>query len=460
MKKKLCILIVFILVLSSISNVALAQELEKEKFSEDIEFMKDVIDFVLSQYQYDVDQQDIIKGLYNGFFDVLDDYSVYYTPSEYKSLITNTAGEFVGIGVQISDVNGKIVVVTPLSNSPAIEAGILSGDIIKYVDGKDITGLTSAAASETLIKGKEDTKVTIGVVRDGKNLSFDLIRRKIITSSVSKDILENNIGYLKVTEFSENTAKLVEKELSYFDENSVNKIIIDLRNNGGGTLDAAVDMLNLFVTKGPVVYVDFKAGKEKVYSSKLEEQKYEIALLINGGSASATEIFAGAVKYKKEGTIIGTQSFGKGIVQSLYQLKNDYGVKFTTAEYFSVDKIPVHKIGITPDIIVENPTINFDKYPKFSKEKKSNINDVNLDVLSAEMILETLGYNVNTPDGVYDLISFEEIKKFQSDNNLYPYGKIDITTQNTLYTALTNHASNNLEDLQLKTAIEVLKQSK
>lgn len=457
MKRKFCILFVIILLISSISNVSFAQELDKEKFDLNIEFMKDVIDFVLSQYQYDVDQEDIINGLYNGFFNTLDDYSIYYTPNEYKSFVTNTAGEFVGIGVQIVDVNGKIVVVTPLSDSPAIEAGIIPGDIIKYVNGKDITGLTGAAASETLIKGQEGTTVTIGIVRDGKDISFDLIRRKIVTSSVTKDILDNNIGYLKVTEFAENTAELVEKELSYFDENDVNKIVIDLRNNGGGTLDSAVDMLNLFVTKGPVLYLNSKTGKETVYSSNLEKQKYEIALLINGGSASATEIFAGAVKYKKEGTIVGTQSFGKGIVQSLYHLKNDSGVKFTTAEYFSVNKTPVHKIGITPDIIVENPTINFDKYPRFSKEKKSNLGDVNLDILSAEMILETLGYQVNTPDGVYDLTSFEQIIKFQSDNNLYPYGKIDITTQNTLYTTLTNYASNNIEDLQLKTAVEILK---
>jgi len=457
MKKKICVLLVLMMLISSISINVYAQELDEEKLDSDVEFMKNVIGFVLSQYQYEVDQDDLMNGLYDGFFGVLDDYSVYYTPEDYQSLISNTAGEFVGIGIQIVDVDGQIVVLTPLPDSPAIEAGIKSGDIIKYVDDLDVTGYTGAEAANNLIKGKEGTHVKIGVIRDGKNLSFDLIRRTIVTSTVEGEIMDNGMGYLKVTEFSDNTTNLVKDQLSTFDENNVKKIVIDLRNNGGGTLNAAVDMLELFVTEGPVVYVDYATGKEDIYSSTLKEQKYEIALLINGGSASATEIFAGAVKYKDEGIILGTQSFGKGIVQTLYQLKDGSGVKFTTAEYFSVNKTPVHKIGITPDIIIENPTVDLTKYPKFSNEKKANLGDVSLDVLTAEMILKTIGYNVNEPDGVYDKTSYEQIQKFQSDNNLFAYGVIDIKTQNTLYAALSSYATNNVDDLQLKAAIEALK---
>jgi carboxyl-terminal processing protease len=457
MKKKICIFLVLMMIITSISASAFAQELDSEKFDQDVDFMKDVIGFVLSQYQYEVDQDDIMNGLYEGFFDVLDDYSVYYTPDDYQSLISDTAGEFVGIGVQIMESNNNIVVLTPLPNSPAIEAGIKAGDIIKYVDGVDITGFNINETANNLIKGEEGTTVKIGVVRDGKDLSFDIIRKTIVTSTVEGKIMDDNVGYLKFTEFSDNTTELVKKELSNFDENNVEKIVIDLRNNGGGTLNSAVNLLNLFVTEGPVVYVDYATGKEDIYSSELKEQKYEIALLINGGSASATEIFAGAVKYKHEGVVIGTQSFGKGIVQSLYKLTDDAGVKFTTAEYFSVDRTPVHKIGITPDIIVENPSIDLTKYPTFSKEDKPTLGSVSLDVLSAEMILQTIGYDVDTPDGVYDKTTFEQIQKFQNDNNLYAYGTIDITTQDTLYAALIIYATNGLEDLQLKTAIDSLK---
>lgn len=454
-KRKISFIITIVLVFTLLTSTAFAAEINKEKFDTDVDFMKEVIYFVLDSYQYEVSQDEVLNGLYDGFFNILDDYSTYYTPQEYQSMISDTAGEFTGIGVQIIDSNGQIVVVTPLPNSPAIEAGFKAGDIIKYVDGNDITGSTASQAS-VLIRGKEGTKVKIGIVRGDENLEFELIRRTILTSSVEGKIMDNNIGYLKVTDFSDNTVRLVKKELAKFDENNVKKIVIDMRNNGGGTLNSAVDMLNLFVTEGPVLYVDYATGDEDIYESSLKEQKYEIAVLINEGSASATEIFAGAVKYKNEGVIVGTKSFGKGVVQTLYPLIDDSGVKFTTAEYFSVDRTPVHKIGIAPDIEVKNEEINISKYPVFSKENKPVLNTVSLDVLAAEMILDTLGYDVNQPDGVYDQKSFDQMLKFQKDNFLFAYGTIDITTQNTLYNALVKHAEGNIEDLQLKTAVEAL----
>ena len=455
MKRKICLILAVAMMIFSMQTAAFATELDQEQFDQDIDFMKKVISFVLEKYQYEVTQDEVMNGLYDGFFNILDDYSVYYTPKEYKAMLEDTAGEFSGIGVQIIDSNGHVMVLTPLPDSPAIEAGMKAGDIIKYVDGKDITGLNVNEAS-MLIRGEEGTKVVIGVVRGGQNLNFELTRRTIVTSSVEGNIMANNIGYLKVTEFSDNTVQFVKNELSEFDKNDVKKIVIDMRNNGGGTLDSAVDMLNLFVTEGEVLYVDYSTGKEEVYSSELDEQKYEIAVLINDGSASATEIFAGAVKYKNEGIIVGTQSFGKGIVQSLYPLVDGSGVKFTTAEYFSVDRIPVHKIGITPDIIVENEKIDLDKYPSFSNKNKPVLGNVSLDVLSAEMILETLGYTVEEPDGVYDQESFEQIMKFQQDNYLFSYGTIDFATQKALYSSLVNHTNDSIVDLQLEAAVKSL----
>jgi carboxyl-terminal processing protease len=417
--------------------------------------MKNIISLVINNYQYEVDQDQVMNGLYDGFFSVLDEYSVYYTPEEYQEILEESAGKFIGIGVEITESNGQIIVVTPLPESPALEAGIKSRDIIKYVDGADITGLTASQAT-LLIKGKEGTPVKIGVIRGKETLSFDIVRKPIVTSIVDGKILENNIGYLRVTNFYDNTVELVKKELAEFDKQNVKKIVIDVRNNGGGSLQSAVDMLNLFVTEGPIVYVDYATGKEEVFESKLKEQKYKIAVLINEGSASATEIFAGAVKYKNEGVIVGTKSFGKGIVQSVYSLVDGSGIKFTTAEYFSVNKTPVHKIGITPDIIVENERIDISKYPEFSKTNKPGLGNVSLDVLSAEMILHSLGYDVDEPDGVYDKKTFEQVIKFQNDNFLFPYGTIDIATQNTLYNALVNHSLENIDDLQLKAAVKAL----
>ncbi|NLJ59262.1 MAG: PDZ domain-containing protein [Tissierellia bacterium] len=453
MKRKISLFLVIIMLLSS--TTAWAIEINDEKFDQDLDFMKRVISFVLDNYQYEVSQEEIMEGLYKGFFNVLDEYSIYYSPEEYDALLEDTAGEFSGIGVQIIDINGQVVVVTPLTGSPAIEAGIKPGDIITHVDGYDIRGVTVHQAS-LLIRGQEGTAVKIGIKRGQENLNFELIRSKVVISNVESEILENNIGYLKVTSFSDNTPELVKEELAKFDENNVSKILIDMRNNGGGTLKSAVELLNLFVTEGPVVYVKYANGKEDIFESTLKEQKYEIAVLINEGSASATEIFAGAVKYKNEGIIVGSKSFGKGVVQSLYPLIDGSGVKFTTAEYFSVDRIPVHKIGISPDIEIENEKVDISNFPKFSREEKHDLGSVSLDVLTAEMILKELGYEVNEPDGVYDMLSFDQVMKFQEDNFLYPYGRIDIATQDALYSALLKHVENEIEDLQLKAALETL----
>ena len=455
MKRKISLFIAVLMIVFSFTS-AWAFEIDDDKFSQDVEFMKKVIYFVLDKYQYEVDQEDIMNGLYEGFFSVLDDYSTYYTPKEYEALLEDTAGEFSGIGVQIMDINGQVVVLTPLPGSPAIKAGIKAGDIIKTVDGYDITGATSSQTS-LLIRGEEGTSVKIGVIRGNETLTFELIRSSIVINSVEAKLLEDNIGYLKVTSFSDNTAELVKKELMMFDANNVERLVIDMRNNAGGTLQSAVELLNLFVTEGPLVYVKYATGKEDIYESRLKDQKYEIVVLINEGSASATEIFAGAVKYKNEGIIIGTNSYGKGVVQSLYHLTDGSGVKFTTAEYFSVDRIPVHKVGINPDILVENKINDISKYPAFSNENKPELGNVSLDVLSAEMILMELGYEVNQADGVYDILSFEQVKKFQEDNLLYSYGTIDFATQDAMYNALIKHMKNNEDDLQLKAAIEALK---
>lgn len=414
-----------------------------------------IILYLLEKYPNDVSDEDLLYSINKGFFIALDEYSVYYTPDQYEALVNDTAGQFVGIGVQIMEENGEIVVLSPLPESPAIKAGILPKDIIKYVDSVDISNFTTGEAS-SLIKGEPGTIVKIGIIRDGSLLTFEIERNTIVTSTVKGEILDNNIGYLKVSEFADNTVNKVKEQLEIFDNNNIKKIILDLRSNGGGTLKSAIDMLNLFVTKGPILYVDYKSEGEQIYYSELEEKKYDLAVLINDGSASATEVFTGAVKYKNEGIIIGTNSFGKGIVQTLYELVDNSAVKFTTAEYFSIDRTPVHKVGISPDILIENPKADLSDYPEFSKEIKPNLGDVSQDVLTAKIMLNDLGYNIDNINSAYDEQSFEQVMKFQSDNNLYPYGVIDISTQNAIYSSLVLSLEEKLEDAQLNKAIEYL----
>lgn len=465
--RKIALLLVFLLAFSSISLCAYGEEktadvetekTEEELFQEKIDFLERVIGFVLSKYEYDVDYDKIIDGLYDGFFSVLDDYSIHYTSDEYNKFDTDLSGEFIGIGIHMVQRNGQIVVISPLQGTPALEAGIKPNDIIVSVDGTNVVGYTTGQASK-LIKGEKGTSVKIGIKRDGEVLYFDIVRDTIVLSSVSSKVLENNKGYLKISQFNHNTCELVKEELKKFDELNVTDIVIDLRNNPGGSLDEVVDVLNLFVPKGDLVYVKKPDNKEEIHRSKLNEAKYNIAVLVNGGSASASEVFAGAVQDRDAGKIIGTKTYGKGVVQTLYPLKNGHAVKFTTAEYFTPNRNKVQGIGITPDIIVKNKTgestIDLSEYPELKKTRKPSVGVVGLDVLGAEMILHTLGYEVNEPDGIFDEKTFEELAKFQKDNGLSSYGILDFITQDALTVALNDFAKPNVEDLQLKEALKL-----
>ena len=463
MKKQLrkitCLFLAITMLLSASFNIY-ADELDSEKFNNDIDFLKLVIEFVNENYQYDINQEDIINALYNGFFGILDDYSVYYTKEQYQEFASEMSGSFGGIGVQITQEKDKLIVTMPLPGTPALKAGIKTGDEIISVNGQSVVGFTTTQASK-LIRGDVGTTVKIGIKRGDTELFFNIKREIVVVSSVESEILDNKIGYLKITEFNENTTEQVEEVLNNFDENNVSKIILDVRNNPGGSLATVIDILNFFVPEGPLLYVNYKAYGEEVYESTLAKQKYNICVLVNENSASASEIFAGAIQDRGVGKIIGTTTYGKGVVQSLVPLKNEAAIKFTTAEYFTPNKNRVQGVGITPDIVIENKIgqskVDLSTYPELKKDRKPTLNTVGLDVLGAEMILETLGYKVDTPDGILDKVTFEQIKLFQKNNNLYAYGILDYSTQDALTSALILYAAPETEDTQLKKAIEILK---
>lgn len=458
-KKILSLMLIVIMVISSPFSVY-AAELDVDKLDEDIELLKLVIQDINKLYQYDINQDDIIKALYDGFFSILDDYSVIYTKEEYQSFDEHISGEFGGIGVQITVEKDKLIISSPLPNTPAIKAGIKAGDEIIAVNGQSVVGFTTTQASK-LIKGDIGTVVNIEIKRGDTKLSFNIKRDKIVVSSVESKILDNNIGYLKITDFNENTTEQVEEALINFDKNKIAKIILDVRDNPGGLLNVAIDILNLFVPKGPLLYVNYKSSGEKVFESTLEKQKYKVCVLVNEYSASASEIFAGAIQDRGVGKIIGTTTYGKGVVQGLFTIPNGFNIKLTIAEYFTANRNKVQGLGIKPNIVVENKIgqakIDLSTYPELKKDRKPTLNTIGLDVLGAEMILKTLGYKVNEPDGILDAVTFEQIKLFQKNNNLHSYGVLDFATQDALSSAIKLFAAPETEDLQLKKAIEIMK---
>lgn len=436
------------------------------ELDEQIEYLKNIIRTIQSQYVHEVDTEQLIEGAIKGMFDQLDQYSNYYNTEEFSELFESVSGDYSGIGAYISKEEEYITIVTPIEGSPAQEAGLKSGDKLLTVDGTDIKGFTTDQAIN-LIKGESGTSVRLGVKRERESeiLYFDITRAVIEINPVSYKVIEGDIGYIRVTQFNSHTVDNMNKALNFMDEKGVDKLVIDLRNNPGGYLDQVIDMLKNFVpNKSPIVHINYGKDNVQTYTSTLEEQKYEVAVLVNEGSASASEIFAGAIQDTDAGKIIGTTSYGKGTVQTMYAQYLDSGragMKITVAEYLTPKMRSINGKGIIPDIIVENSLpetkIDLEDIGDFRKKGKFCLNDVSLDVLTAEQILTILGYEINEPDGVMDEISFEAIKDFQGSRGLFSYGVLDFTTQDSLDKALEDYLIENTEDKQLNTAIDFLK---
>ena len=303
-------------------------------------------------FYQEVSEDDLIDGALKGLFEGLDDpYSQYYTADEFESLKEQTSGSFVGIGVYIgvSSENNKITIISPIEGSPAEQVGIKSGDIVVKVDGESIESKTVDEVIKQ-IKGKENTKVNLTVEREGKELSFDITRQTIVTKSVSNEVKNNDIGYLRITSFDEHTYDEFKENLSELESKGIKGLVIDLRDNPGGLLDVCVDIADDLIGKGTIVYTKDNSGNEEYYKSDANELDMPIAVLINGGSASASEILTAALVENGKAIAIGETSFGKGLVQSVKGLKDGTGYKLTTAQYFTPNGDYINGKGITPKI--------------------------------------------------------------------------------------------------------------
>jgi len=307
-------------------------------------------------YLNDIDDISFTDGIYKGFIDSLGDpYSTYFTEEEYKALLESSSGIYCGIGASVNqDVKtGIITIVKPFNDSPAYKAGLLPGDIIVKVDDEEVTGLDLSEVVSR-IKGIEGTTVKVSVVRDGETLDFNITRQKIENPTVEYKMLDNKIGYIIISEFDDVTVDQFKKAVDDLESQGMKSLIVDVRNNPGGLLDAVVNVLDRLLPPGLVVYTQDKYNNRETEMAK-DDQKIEVpmAVLINGNSASASEIFAGTLQDYKVATIIGTTSFGKGIVQKVIPLTDGTAVKLTVSKYYTPKGRNIHGTGIVPDIEVE-----------------------------------------------------------------------------------------------------------
>lgn len=327
---------------------------EKENIIQEIFEVKDYID---KFFYEDTDDETLVTSALKGLVDGLnDDYAAYMTPEEYEQSVISSQGSLTGIGITVIQNNEKkIEIVSVTENSPASKYDIKKGDILTAVNGIDAENVEYDNLIG-LVRGKEGTDVTITLDRNGKKLEYTITREKIDTITVTYDMLENNIAYIKITGFKETTVEQYEKALDNALENDAQGIIFDLRDNGGGLLTSCSACLDPLLPEGVVATAEFKNGKtEVICESDKNELKLPMAVLVNENTASAAELFASALRDFDKAKLIGTKTFGKGIMQNTVELKNGGGLKLTVATYKTAKSDCYHKVGLLPDYEVELP---------------------------------------------------------------------------------------------------------
>ncbi|MEJ2699739.1 MAG: S41 family peptidase [Desulfuromonadales bacterium] len=344
----------------SIGRDSHPQEAEATQQYQELQLFTDVLSIVRKSYVEEVPMKKLIYGAINGMLSSLDPHSGFMPPDMYREMKIDTQGEFGGLGIEITIRDGVLTIVSPIEDTPAYRAGLQAGDQILKIEDRYTKDMGIMDAVK-LMRGPKGSKVTITVMRDGfeKPRQFTLEREIIKIKSIKAKTLQDGYGYVRITQFQERTADDLHAALSELHKEnggSLKGLILDLRNNPGGLLDQAVKVSDTFLAKGLIVYTEGREeGSNMKFTahSKGTEPPYPMVVLINGGSASASEIVAGALKDHKRALILGTQSFGKGSVQTIIPLSDDSGLRLTTARYFTPNGISIQAKGITPDIVVQ-----------------------------------------------------------------------------------------------------------
>ena len=365
MKKNL---LIFILYFYFSSTVVFS----KNSLYEKIDLFGEVLENIQKDYVDEVDQSDMMDSAINGVLQSLDPYSAYMSPELFKEMQTDTRGEFGGLGIEIGMEAGVVKVISPIDDTPAAKAGIKAGDYIVKIGNEQVQGKSLLEAVK-LMRGPVGTSIDLTIRRKNvkKPLEFKIVRKIIEVQSVSSKIIgdEKNLGYIRLKSFNENSDKQFLKSLKEFEKKSkIKGYVFDLRNNPGGLLTKAINITDFFLDEGEIVSTKGRQISEtrKFFARKGDEAKGKpIVVLINYGSASAAEIFAGALKDHKRAIILGENSYGKGSVQSIIPLRNGGGIRLTISKYYLPSGKSISEVGVTPDIIIEEEgedfTINTEK---------------------------------------------------------------------------------------------------
>lgn len=435
---------------------------DSDSQNQDMNKIEDAYNIIMSSYYGEVDTEALVDGAITGMVQSLGDpHSAYMPIEQNEDFNEDMEGSFEGIGAEIVAQDGEIVIVSPIKGSPAEEAGLKAGDVILSADGVPLSGMTADEAVQ-LIRGEKGTPVVLEIYRPSEDKTFtvEIIRDEIPMYSVESEMLEENIAYISISTFSQTTGEEFSDALAQMEEQGMEAMILDLRNNPGGLLSAAIDVANQFVPDGEII-VQEEYSNGKTYVEKADDNggykvDVPVVVLVNEGSASASEIVAGALQQSADAVVMGTQTYGKGTIQRSYPMEDGSAVKVTVGHWLTPDGTWIHEQGITPDIVVELPPYAMTSL--INPEESFKVGSTSESVESAEIMLEALGYNPGTVDTVYDEATKSAVMAFQTDKGLEPTGELTGDTTVQLMKSIMELVSEN--DTQKAAAVDYLKENK
>lgn len=431
------------------------------------DYLEYMIELIKSEYKYDITEDTLYSGIYKGLFDTLDKHSVYFEPKEYQSFNVNVSGEFGGIGITIElNEEGYLTIVSPIKNTPGFRAGLSTGDVVKEVDGVDIKDWSLEKSLEVM-RGEPGTEILLGIQKanDSKITDVKIIREIIKLVALEHEIIDDNIGLISISSFSDHISRDFADAVEDLLDNNISGLVIDLRNNPGGSLREVLNIADLLVDRGnELLYVDVKGPNDEVFNSAISPliRDMPMVVLINESSASASEILSGVLKDYDLATIIGSNSYGKGTVQNIYDLPNGAGLKITIAEYLTPSRNKIDGVGISPDILIKDEkslvASHLQDISNFAPMKEDklykNLGQSGLNIYGAQQRLDLLGYDIEI-NAVMDQKTIDALKSFQSTHNLKADGVLGSHTVKTLNDIFIK--PENEKDKVMEKAIEVLK---
>lgn len=422
---------------------------------EEVAKLSAVVKLLEQRYVESVDRDELTEGALDGLVQALGDpYSEYLNKDEIASFSEHINSTFTGIGAEVALQDGNVVVVSPIKNSPAERAGLMAGDVILSVNGESLQGLDLTKAVEK-IRGPKGTQAKLKIQRKDSSAVMDIIvvRDDISLETVEAEMLDGGIGLIGIRQFAVQTGERFAEELKKLEAQGMKGLIIDVRNNPGGVVQAVQSIAETFVPEGKtIMHLEYRDGKREKTTSKGKGKAYPVVVLINEGSASASEILGAAIQESAGGKLVGKTTFGKGLVQSTVKLSDGSGVKLTIAKWLTPDGDTIHESGIQPDLEVEQPKL-FEAMA-IAKEQELSFDMAGDEVKNVQLILEGVGFNPGRTDGYFSESTQTAVAAFQRAYGLPDSGVVNEATARKMEEVVIQRYLDRDNDKQLHAAVE------